>query len=98
MAPALSVVAQLGAILYMFIVGLDLNAGALCKQGHVAVAISHTSILVPFVLGAAMAPAIYPMLSTSNVPFTVFAPFLGVSMSITAFPVLARILSDRQLV
>ncbi len=96
-APALSVVAQLGAILYMFIVGLDLNAGALRKQGHVAVAISHTSILVPFVLGAAMALAIYPMLSTSSVPFTVFALFLGVSMSITAFPVLARILSDRQL-
>jgi Kef-type K+ transport system membrane component KefB len=97
-APSLSVVAQLGAILYMFIVGLELNAGVLRRQGHVTLAISHASIIVPFLLGATMALWIYPMMSHRGVPFTVFALFFGVSMSITAFPVLARILTDRQLI
>ncbi len=96
-APALSVVAQLGVILYMFIVGLELNAGILRKQGHVTLAISHASIVVPFSLGAVLAIWLYPMLSHNGVPFTAFALFLSVSMSITAFPVLARILTDRQL-
>jgi len=96
-APALSVVAQLGVILYMFIVGLELNAGILRKQGHVTLAISHASIVVPFSLGAVLAIWLYPMLSHDGVPFTAFALFLSVSMSITAFPVLARILTDRRL-
>jgi Kef-type K+ transport system membrane component KefB len=96
-APSLSVVAQLGAILYMFIVGLELNAGVLRRHGHVTLAISHASIIVPFLLGATMALWIYPLMSHRDVPFTVFALFFGVSMSITAFPVLARILTDRQL-
>jgi Kef-type K+ transport system membrane component KefB len=64
-------------------------------RAHATVAISHTSILVPFVLGALLALVLYPRLSSSNVPFMSFALFLGVAMSITAFPVLARILSDR---
>jgi Kef-type K+ transport system membrane component KefB len=59
------------------------------------VAISHASIVVPFLLGAALALVLYPRLSTRDVPFTVFALFCGVSMSVTAFPVLARILTDR---
>ena len=96
-APSLSIVAQIGVILYMFVVGLELNAGILRKQGHVTLAISHASIIVPFSLGAALALWLYPMLSSSDVPFTAFALFLSVSMSITAFPVLARILTDRRL-
>ncbi len=96
-APSLSVVAQIGAILYMFIVGLELNAGILRKQGHVSLAISHASIVVPFLLGASMALWVFPRYSANNVTFTAFALFFGVSMSITAFPVLARILTDRQL-
>ena len=94
-APSLSVVAQIGVILYMFVVGLELNAGILRKQGHVTLAISHASIMVPFSLGAALALWLYPLLSNDNVSFTAFALFLSVSMSITAFPVLARILTDR---
>jgi len=97
LAPSLSVVAQLGVILYMFVVGLELNAGILRKQGHVTLAISHASIVVPFSLGALLAIWLYPILSSSDVPFTAFALFVAVSMSITAFPVLARILTDRQL-
>ncbi|MBI3839249.1 MAG: cation:proton antiporter, partial [Planctomycetia bacterium] len=96
-APSLSIVAQIGVILYMFVVGLELNAGILHKQGHVTLAISHASIIVPFSLGAALALWLYPMLSNDKVPFTAFALFLSVSMSITAFPVLARILTDRRM-
>jgi Kef-type K+ transport system membrane component KefB len=96
-APSLSVVAQLGVILYMFVVGLELNAGILHKQGHVTLAISQAGIVVPFSLGAALALGLYPILSHVGVTFTAFALFLSVSMSITAFPVLARILTDRQM-
>jgi len=57
--------------------------------------VSHASIIVPFLLGALLALWLYPRLSSSDVPFTVFALFMGLSMSVTAFPVLARILTDR---
>lgn len=94
-APYLSVIAQIGVILFMFLVGLELDPGKLKQRTHATVAISHASILVPFVMGSALALWLYPQLSTSDVPFTVFALFLGVSLSVTAFPVLARILTDR---
>jgi Kef-type K+ transport system membrane component KefB len=96
-APFLSVIAQLGVILYMFIVGLELNAGLIKGRARAAVATSHASILVPFLLGSLLALVLYPRLSTSAVPFTNFALFVGVAMSITAFPVLARILTDLSL-
>jgi Kef-type K+ transport system membrane component KefB len=94
-APFLGLVAQLGVILYMFMVGLELDTTALRHRGHCAVAISHASIIVPFLLGAALALGLYVRLSSGDVPFTVFALFVGVAMSVTAFPVLARILTDR---
>ncbi len=94
-APFLGVIAQLGVMLYMFIVGLQLNAGLLRSRAHATVAISHASIVAPFVLGSLLALFLYPRLSTSDVSFTSFALFMGVAMSITAFPVLARILTDR---
>jgi Kef-type K+ transport system membrane component KefB len=92
--PFLGIVAQLGVVLYMFLVGLDLNPALLRGQVHTTVAISHASIVLPFVLGATLALYLYPRVSTSDVPFTSFALFLAIAMSITAFPVLARILSD----
>ena len=94
-APFLGVISQLGVILYMFIVGLELNAGLIKGRARVAVATSHASIVVPFLLGSLLALALYPRLSTNDVPFTNFALFVGVAMSITAFPVLARILTDQ---
>lgn len=94
---SLKMVAQLGVILYMFLVGLELNTQKISRQAHAAIAISHASIVVPFVLGAALALWLYPLLATQDVPFTSFALFIGVAMSITAFPVLARILTDRKL-
>jgi Kef-type K+ transport system membrane component KefB len=96
-APFLGVIAQLGVLLYMFTVGLELPTDLMRPRIHATVAISHTSILVPFVLGALLALALYPRLSSSDVSFTSFALFMGVAMSITAFPVLARILTDSRL-
>lgn len=96
-APYLQIIAQLGVILYMFLVGLELNSGHLKSRAHSTVAISHASIVVPFLLGAGLAIYLYPTLSTNDVPFTAFALFLGASMSVTAFPVLARILTDRKM-
>ena len=94
-APFLGVIAQLGVVLYMFLVGLELNAELLRDRAHAIVATSHASIVAPFVLGSWLALYLYPRLSSSDVPFTSFALFMGVAMSITAFPVLARILTDR---
>jgi Kef-type K+ transport system membrane component KefB len=94
---ALKAVSQLGVILYMFLVGLELNATRVARRAHAAVAVSHASIVVPFVLGSALALGLYPIFSHDGVPFTSFALFMGVAMAITAFPVLARILSDRGL-
>lgn len=94
-APYLSILAQIGVILYMFLVGVELDTTLLSRRTHASVAISHASIITPFVLGGGLALWLYPRLATANVPFTVFALFLGVAMSITAFPVLARILTDR---
>ena len=94
-SPFLNVLSQVGVILYMFLVGLDLDPALLKRRGHAAVAISHASIIAPFLMGAALSLILYPRLGTGGVRVTSFALFLGVSMSVTAFPVLARILTDR---
>jgi Kef-type K+ transport system membrane component KefB len=96
-APFLSVIAQLGVILYMFLVGLELDLKVLQSRLGVTVAISVTSIVVPFVMGAGLAWLLFDRLAPAGVGFMSFALFIGVSMSITAFPVLARILGDRGL-
>ena len=94
-APLLGIVAQLGVILYMFLVGLELNPDVVRQRVHAAVMTSLASILLPFALGWVLAVYLYPRFATSDVAFTHFALFVGVAMSITAFPVLARILTDR---
>jgi len=94
---SLKVVAQLGVILYMFLVGLELNATKIKHRAGVAIGISHASILIPFTLGSLLALWLYPMFSAQNIPFIPFSLFIAVAMSITAFPVLARILTDRNL-
>ncbi|MBW8885135.1 MAG: cation:proton antiporter [Planctomycetia bacterium] len=108
-APFLSIIAQLGVILYMFLVGLDFNPGQLKSQIFAAVAISHASIIVPFLLSIALAwwlfdrlaPAValawwlFDRLAPADVSLMSFALFMGVAMAVTAFPVLARILTDR---
>lgn len=91
----LSTISQVGIVIYMFLVGAALNPEELKNHGHAAVLTSHVSIVAPFVLGALLAVFLYPRLSDGSVPFLGFALFMGAAMSITAFPVLARILTDR---
>jgi Kef-type K+ transport system membrane component KefB len=94
-APYLALISQVGVVLYMFLVGLELDTELLQERTRAAIAISHASIVLPFLSGAAIALWLYPRYSASVVSFTTFALFIGVAMSITAFPVLARILTDR---
>jgi len=93
----LSIVSQVGLLLFMFLVGLEFDTGLLRGRARAAVTISHLSIIVPFGLGLLLALAVYARLSSPAVPFRSFAMFMGVSMSITAFPVLARILSEERM-
>jgi Kef-type K+ transport system membrane component KefB len=81
----------------MFLVGLSLNPKELHEHGHAAVLTSHVSIITPFCLGSLMALYMYPRLSDDSVSFMGFTLFMGAAMSITAFPVLARILTERNL-
>ena len=93
----LGVLSQLGVVLFMFVVGMELDLTHLREKASTAIMVSHASIVVPFLLGAGLALSLYPSLGTPNTSFTPFALFLGIAMSITAFPVLARILKDRGL-
>ena len=99
----LATLSQFGVLLFMFVVGLHLNVGMLRERARAAVVVSQTSIAVPFALGALLAPWLQPRLAGpgiggAGVALLPFALFLGAAMSITAFPVLARILSERGLI
>jgi Kef-type K+ transport system membrane component KefB len=93
----LNALSQVGLVLFMFLVGLSLNPKELHEHGHAAVLTSHVSIVTPFCLGSLTALFLYPRLSDDSVSFMGFALFMGAAMSITAFPVLARILTERDL-
>ena len=88
---------QIGLVLFMFVVGMELDFDKLKEQSKSSVIISHISILFPFFLGVILAYVIYPMFASETVSFIAFALFIGIAMSITAFPVLARIIKDRNL-
>jgi len=94
----LSAISQFGLILFMFLVGVRMQPHELKGQGKAALTISAASIAVPFCLGTSLALILYPRLSHSGVSFTNFALFMGCAMSITAFPVLARILAEAGLI
>jgi Kef-type K+ transport system membrane component KefB len=93
----LNALSQIGVVVFMFLVGLGINPSELRRHGHAAVLTSHVSITAPFVLAAFLSLYLYPRLSDDSVAFTSFALFMGSAMSITAFPVLARILAERDL-
>ncbi|MFA5939986.1 MAG: cation:proton antiporter [Sinimarinibacterium sp.] len=93
----LALLSQLGVLLFMFLVGLDLDLGSLRDKARSAVIVSHTSIFVPFLLGVGLVLVAYPQLAAPGVPFDALALFMGIAMSVTAFPVLARILEERGL-
>jgi Kef-type K+ transport system membrane component KefB len=90
---ALRVLAQVGLVVFMFLIGLQLDLRALRGSGRKAVIISQASILVPIALGASLALWLYPRFGTS-VGRVGFMLFLGAAMAITAFPVLARVLQE----
>ncbi len=96
--PYLNILAQLGLVLFMFIVGLELDMLLIRGREKIAGSISAASVVLPFALGAALSLVLYPLhdqTPSGPVPPLGLALFLGVAMSITAFPVLARILTDR---
>ncbi|MCY7367821.1 MAG: cation:proton antiporter [Chamaesiphon sp.] len=95
--PFLNVLSQIGLIFFMFLIGLELDPKYLQGNLKTAIVTSGVSILVPFSLAGILSLLIYPVLSNNGVSFTAFALFLGAAMSITAFPVLARIITENNL-
>jgi Kef-type K+ transport system membrane component KefB len=95
--PTLFSLSQIGLILFMFLVGLEFAPELVRERKHTVVVISHVSIIIPFILGTALAVYLYPRVSDPGVAYRSFVLFLGTAMSITAFPVLARILEERDL-
>ncbi|RYZ07075.1 MAG: hypothetical protein EOO73_13490 [Myxococcales bacterium] len=93
----LKMLSQLGLVLFMFLVGIELDPKLLKGRGKASVIISHSSIVVPFALGLGAAFWLHAGYAPPGVAFLPFALFLGISMSVTAFPVLARILTERGL-
>jgi len=93
----LQFLSQIGLILFMFVIGMELDLKALKNKAHDAVVISHASIIFPFALGIGLAYFIYESFAPKGIGFTAFGLFLGISMSITAFPVLARIVQERNI-
>lgn len=93
----LSALSQIGLVVFMFVVGVELNPWQMRGRTHTAVITSHASITLPFLLGSVLALSLYPVLSDDTVRFSHFALFVGTAMSVTAFPVLARILAERRL-
>ncbi|MFB6457442.1 cation:proton antiporter [Chitinophaga sp. Hz27] len=94
---SLQFLSQIGLAFFMFIVGMEVDLSKIKNKAHDAVMISHASIVVPFFLGVGLAYFIFESYAPANVNFIAFALFMGIAMSITAFPVLARIVQERKL-
>ena len=90
----LQVLAHLGVVLFVFLAGLELDVKHLRGNGQLALVVSHVSIAVPFLMGVLLAVVAYRRFAPTGVGFVPFALFLGVALSVTALPVLARILLD----
>jgi len=94
--PYIGVAANLGLIFFMFLIGLEVDLGQLRGRARMTLAVSNTALLVPLMMGMLVALPLYPLLAP-HTRFAAFALFVGVSMSVTAFPVLARIISERRM-
>ncbi|MFE9762916.1 cation:proton antiporter [Streptomyces sp. NPDC005808] len=98
--PLLSSVAQVGLVLFMFVVGWEFEKRLIRPHARLAAGVSMSSIAVAFGFGVALAPVLYPDHATvagQEISFIAFATFLGTAMSVTAFPVLARILTENRM-
>lgn len=91
----LQLLSQVGLILFMFVIGMELDLKILKSKAQDAVVISHASIIIPFALGMVLAYFTYTAYAPEGINFLSFALFMGIAMSITAFPVLARIVQER---
>ena len=91
----LKLFSQIGVCLFMFVVGLELDVSHLRQKAHTAVVVSHVSIMFPYLLGVVAALFLYSYYAAPGASFPAFALFMGIALSITAFPVLARILAER---
>ena len=91
----LQLLSQVGLILFMFVIGMELDLKVLKNKANEAVVISHASIVIPFALGIGLSYYIYHQFAPPGVEFLSFSLFMGIAMSITAFPVLARIVQER---
>ena len=94
---SLQFLSQIGLALFMFVIGMDLDFSKIKNKASDAVIISHISIIFPFFLGILLSYYIYNDLAPKGTSFIAFSLFMGIAMSITAFPVLARILKERGL-
>ena len=88
---------QIGLILFMFIIGMELDVGLLKKRAGSAIVISNASIIIPYAMGVTLAYFLYTRFAPQHTTFLAFSLFLGIALSITAFPVLARIVQERGL-
>jgi len=91
----INILSQIGLILFMFTIGMDLNLRVLKGKMSETYVISHSGIVIPFFLGMFLAYFIYREFATGHTTFLSFALFIGTSMSVTAFPVLARIIQEK---
>jgi len=93
----LQMLSQIGVVLFMFFVGMELDLSMLRRRARSAVLVSHVSMLLPFFLGTALSLFLFEQYAGDHSTFTPFALFMGAAMSVTAFPVLSRIISERNL-
>ena len=91
----INMLSQFGLILFMFAIGMELNISEVRKKLKETILISHTSTIVPFFFGMLTAYFVYDKYADKSTPFLSFALFIGIAMSITAFPVLARIIQEK---
>ncbi|RDW71906.1 putative K(+) antiporter 1 [Coleophoma crateriformis] len=99
--PILSLVANLGLILFLFLVALEVDMRMFLRNWRVALSVGLAGMILPFGLGCAIAYGLYHQFRTDSglvpISFGVYALFIGTALSITAFPVLCRILTDLKL-
>jgi Kef-type K+ transport system membrane component KefB len=95
--PTLHLISQLGVVLFMFVVGMEMDVATLQRRARATLLISNAGIVVPFGLGVWLSLYLHERYAPAGVPYLTFALFIGTAMSITAFPVLARILAERRL-
>jgi Kef-type K+ transport system membrane component KefB len=92
---SLHVISQLGVVLFMFVVGMEVDVDSLRRRARATLVIGYAGIVVPFALGLLSSFYLYRAYAPPGVPFLTFGLFTGIAMSVTAFPVLARIIAER---